>query len=169
MPSVIDTPTFAAAMREKIIRTSSREVLVSRLAGSDQEQDLTVPANCGGLGRIRHFLRTTAVGWPPNPLPIDPACKALGLPRMDQIRAQVFQNGACAWRCWYCYVPFNLLAGDATRGEWVTTDELVARYAAENERPSIIDLSGGSPDLTPEWIPWMMRSLQRAGLSEATY
>jgi uncharacterized Fe-S cluster-containing radical SAM superfamily protein len=110
-----------------------------------------------------------ATDWPPNPLPIDPACKALGLPRTDRIRAQVFQNAACAWRCWYCYVPFNLLAGDPSRGEWVTTDDLVARYTAESERPAIIDLSGGSPDLTPEWIPWMMRSLRRAGLSHDTY
>jgi len=169
MPAIIDTPAFATTMREKIIRPSSGEVLVSRLTGSDQEQDLTVPANCGGLGRVRHFVRTPPTGWPPNPLPIDPACKKLGLPRTDRIEAQVFQNAACAWRCWYCYVPFNLLAGDASRGEWVTTDELAARYAGETERPSIIDLSGGSPDLTPEWIPWMMRSLQHAGLSDVTY
>jgi uncharacterized Fe-S cluster-containing radical SAM superfamily protein len=169
MPATIDTPAFAATMRDKIIRPTSGEVLVSRLAGSDQEQDLTAPANCGGLGRVRHFVRATPPGWPPNPLPIDPACKALGLRRTDRIRAQVFQNAACAWRCWYCYVPFNLLAGDASRGEWITTDELVARYTDENERPSVIDLSGGSPDLTPEWIPWMMRSLQRAGLSGGTY
>lgn len=169
MHSIIDTDTFATKMRGKIIRPASGLVLVSRLVGSDQEEDLTAPVNCGGLGRIRHFMRIVSAGWPPNPLPIDPACKALGLPRADQINAQVFQNAACAWRCWYCYVPFNLLAGDASRGEWVTTDELVARYANEDERASIIDLSGGSPDLTPEWIPWMMRSLQRAGLSESTY
>src|SRR4051812_4111238 len=103
MAATIDTPAFAATMREKIIRPSCGEVLVSRLVGSDQEEDLTVPANCGGLGRIRHFVRTTPAGWPPNPLPIDPACKALGLPRTDRIEAQVFQNAACAWRCWYCY------------------------------------------------------------------
>jgi hypothetical protein len=165
----IETTSFAPVMRERIIRLSSEEILVARLAGSDQEGDLTLPANCGGLGRIRHFARSTAPGWPENPLPIDPASKALGLPRSDKINAQVFQNAACAWRCWYCYVPFNLLSGDASRGEWVTAEKLVRLYAEEETRPSIIDLSGGSPDLTPEWVPWMMRSLERARLSDTTY
>ncbi len=166
---LIDTSSFAATMREKIIRPDSGEILVARLAGSDQEQDLTLPANCGGLGRIRHFFRSTTSGWPENPLPIDPASKALDLPRSDRLRAQVFQNAACAWRCWYCYVPFNLLSGDASRGDWITPERLVELYAKEDDRPSIIDLSGGSPDLTPEWIPWMMRSLERAHLSDTTY
>ena len=142
----IDTPSFAATMREKIIRPSSREILIARLAGSDQEQDLTLPSNCKGLGRIRHFFRSTAPGWPENSLPIDPASKALGFPRSDILRAQVFQNAACAWRCWFCYVPFNLLSGDASRGEWVTPDTLVELYSEEENRPAVINLSGGSPD-----------------------
>ena len=169
MGQPIDTFSFAAVMRDKIIRPDSRKVLVARLTGSDQEQDLTVPANCGGLGRIRHFVRSAAVGWPENPLPIDPASKALGLARSDRLRAQVFQNAACAWRCWYCYVPYNLLSGDASRGEWVTPEGLVQLYETEEDRPAIIDLSGGSPDLTPEWIPWMMRALKEAHLSDTTY
>lgn len=168
MSQAIDTLTFAATMRDRIIRPSSGEILVSRLSGSDQEQDLTSPTNCKGVGRIRHFARASNM-WPANPLPIDPACKALGLPRVDLLEAQVFQNAGCAWRCWYCYVPFNLLAGDTSRGEWIDCDELVARYAAELNPSRIIDLSGGSPDLTPEWIPWMMAALERAGLDASTY
>lgn len=169
MAQAIETSSFAMAMRERIIRPGSREILIAKLAGSDQEQDLTLPANCGGFGRVRHFNRVGSRFWPENPLPIDPASKALGLPRADRIRAQVFQNAACAWRCWYCYVPYNLLSGDASRGRWMTTDDLVKLYASQEDRPAIVDLSGGSPDLTPEWIPWMMRSLQAAGLSQTTY
>ena len=169
MAQIIETSSFAIAMRDKIIRAASREILIAELRGSDQEQDLTVPANCGGVGRIRHFRRATSPGWPQNPLPIDPASRALGLPRTDDLRAQVFQNAACAWRCWYCYVPFSLLSGDAGRGRWMTADALVELYSQENDAPIVIDLSGGSPDLTPEWISWMMRSLQAAGLSEKTY
>jgi uncharacterized Fe-S cluster-containing radical SAM superfamily protein len=169
MVQAIDTVSFAQAMRERIIRPSSREVLIAKLAGSDQEQDLTLPANCEGLGRVRHFNRVGSWGWPENPLPIDPASKALGFPRANRLQAQVFQNAACAWRCWYCYVPYNLLSGDSSRGRWMTTDALVELYAAEPSAPVVIDLSGGSPDLTPEWIPWMMRSLRTAGLSEKTY
>ena len=168
MVQAIDTASFARAMRERIVRPSSKEILISRLAGSDQEQDLTLPTNCQGLGRVHHFHRVRP-GWLENPLPIDPASKALGLSRVDWLQAQVFQNAACAWRCWYCYVPYNLLSGDASKGRWMTTDALVKLYASEPSAPAVIDLSGGSPDLAPEWIPWMMRSLRDMGLSEKTY
>jgi len=39
-------------------------------------------------------------------------------------------------------------------------------YAALPDRPRIIDLSGGSPDLVPEWPIWMLRALRRHGLDD---
>jgi uncharacterized Fe-S cluster-containing radical SAM superfamily protein len=33
----------------------------------------------------------------------------------------------------------------------------------------MIDLSGGQPDLTPEWVPWMMDEISRRGLTERIY
>lgn len=167
--ALIDTETMVPRMRARIIRPASREILVARVGGSAQESDLTSPVNCGGLGRVRHFRRDTAPGWPENFLPIDPAARALGIPPAVMMEAQVFQNAACAWRCWYCFVPFELLGGDERRGEWVTADELVRRYARLEHRPSILDLSGGSPDLTPEWIPWTIEALERAGIADDTY
>ena len=156
-------------MRSRLVRANGRSILLSRLDGSAQEADLTVPPNCCGVGRIRHFRRAAAAGWPENPLPVDPAAKALGLPRTEMMRAQVFQNAACAWRCWYCYVPFELLTGDEARSEWVGAAEMVARYAGEPDPPRILDLSGGSPDLTPEWVLWTMQELRNAGMEFNTY
>ncbi|MBI1198713.1 MAG: hypothetical protein GC203_12695 [Phenylobacterium sp.] len=169
MAKPIDTGAFTAQMRAKIVRPASGEILISRLAGSDQQADLTVPPNCDGLGRVRHFRRATAAGWPQNPLPIDPAARALGGVPGDMVRAQVFQNAACGWRCWYCFVPFAMLNGNAANGVWRTAEQLVSLYATEADRPDVIDLSGGSPDLTPEWIVWMMDALEEAGLAETTY
>jgi uncharacterized Fe-S cluster-containing radical SAM superfamily protein len=168
-PALIDTPTMAARMRARILRPETRELLVARIAGSDQEGDLTVPPNAGGIGRIRHFLRETGADWPPNPLPIDPAAKSLGVPHADIVRAQVFQNAACAWRCWYCYVPFDLLSGSPSKGVWQSADALVDKFAGLADRPRILDLSGGSPDLTPEWIVWTMDALERASLADSVY
>jgi uncharacterized Fe-S cluster-containing radical SAM superfamily protein len=160
---------MAARMRERIIRPQAGELLISRLDGSAQEGDLTSPVNCGGLGRVRHFRRATARGWPANFLPIDPAAEALGLAPTMMMEAEVFQNAACAWRCWYCFVPFDLLGGDERRSEWITAGELVRRYATLDDRPPILDLSGGSPDLTPEWIPWTIEALEREGIADTTY
>lgn len=167
--ATIQTEDMANRMRTRIIRPATREILITRLEGSAQEGDLTSPVNCGGLGRIRHFRRATPPGWPDNFLPIDPAAVALGTSRADLVEAEVFQNAACAWRCWYCYVPFNLLGGDERRAEWTTPDEMVRRYAALDTRPRILDLSGGSPDLTPEWIPWTIEALDGAGIADATF
>lgn len=165
----IDTPAQVARMRERIVRSATREVLVTKLSGSSQEADLQSPVNCGGLGRIRHFRRTTAAGWPENFLPIVPAAKALGLEPPTEMEAQVFQNAACAWRCWYCYVPFELLGGDERKAEWITADRLVQRYADLKDRPPILDLSGGSPDLVPEWPVWTAEALLRRGLENDVY
>ena len=168
-PKTIATARTSERLRERSVNVDARKLLVSRLDGSDQEDDLAVPPNCKGYGRIRHFRLRTSPGWPPNPLPIVPACKALGIAPPPMMEAQVFQNAACAWRCWYCFVPYNLLSADPKRSTWLSAEELVALYHAEEHRPLIIDLSGGSPDLVPEWVPWMMQALNAAGLDCATY
>ncbi len=165
---LIATDSWSPKLRDRGIKREEQLVLVTNLRGSDQETDLTEPPNCNGLGRLRHFKRKPKTLWE-NPLPIDPASKALGLGSDDQIVAQVFQNAVCNWRCWYCYVDFKLLSGDQRYSEWVTTDELVSLYSKTEPRAKIIDLSGGQPDLTPEWIPWMMSSLENAGYSGTTY
>ena len=166
----IDTARFSAQLRARIVDPPRERLLVSRIAGSDQAPDLTLPTNCAGFGRIRHFRQATRPPWPPNPLPIVPACRALGVYDIPEVMAaQVFQNAACNWRCWYCYVPFNLLNADEKRSRWFHPAELVALYAAEADRPLVLDLSGGSPDLVPEWVPWTMEALADAGLASRTY
>jgi organic radical activating enzyme len=166
---MIDTDGFSTNLRAKAIDLPRRRLLMTRFSGSRQEADLTVPANCRGLGRIRHFQRATAPSWPMNSLPIDPASHALGLDSGSTLRAQVFQNAVCNWRCWYCFVDFELLSGDETRSQWVTADELVDLYLSEPDPPRVIDLTGGQPDLTPEWVPWMMAALERRGLRDSVY
>ncbi len=163
--TAIDTDAYSAQLRAKAVDLSVQALLISDLRGTAQENDLSEPVNCGGYGRIRHFSSAASPGWPPNPLPILPAAAALGIPPGDQMRAQVFQNAVCNWRCWYCYVPFSLLSGNEKKAQWFAAAELVDRYLAEPERPGILDLSGGQPDLVPEWVAWTLQALdeRRAG------
>jgi uncharacterized Fe-S cluster-containing radical SAM superfamily protein len=167
--TVIDTDRFSEKLRLKAVDLGSQRLLVTRFYGSQQEHDLTEPPNCQGHGRIRHFRRTTSPGWPPNPLPIDPASRALGLLPTDELRTQVFQNAACNWRCWYCFVDFELLSADPRRAAWLSAGELMELYLAEPNRPPVIDLTGGQPDLVPEWVPWMMRELRLRGLEREIF
>jgi uncharacterized Fe-S cluster-containing radical SAM superfamily protein len=166
---VINTERLSAGYRARAIDVKARKLLITRFAGSEQESDLTEPTNCRGLGRVRHFRRGSMHDWPSNPLPLDPACRALGLPRVEMLRAQVFQNAVCNWRCWYCFVDFNLLAADLKHSDWATADELVTLYLDQQDPPQIIDLTGGQPDLTPEWVPWMMDALEQRGLADSVF
>ena len=164
----INTEALSKRYRDAAINTATQAVLLTDFRGTQQEDDLSEPPNCDGVGRIRHFRRKQE-NWVPDPLPIDPACHSLGVTPTDVLRAQVFQNAVCNWRCWYCFVPFNLLSANTKHARWVTLGELIALYQAENDPPRVIDLTGGQPDLTPEWVPWMMHALRNAGLDETTY
>jgi uncharacterized Fe-S cluster-containing radical SAM superfamily protein len=83
--------------------------------------------------------------------------------------AQVFQSASCNWRCWYCFVPFNLLSANEHHAGWLTAGDMVDLYLAEPNRPRVIDCSGGQPDLVPEWVPWMMGALRERGLADSVY
>ena len=165
----INTDRLANKLRSAGFDSDKKALLITNFSGTVQEKDLTEPPNCNGLGRIRHFRRRGTAGWPENPLPIDPACKALGLPRMDMLRAQVFQNAICSWRCWYCFVPFELLRANREHAEWLSPERMIDLYIAQEQRPYVIDLTGGQPDLVPEWVVWMMEGLQRRGLEDEVF
>lgn len=165
----IDTEKFSAVLRRRGIDLESRRILITRYEGSEQAEDLTIPPNCQGWGRIHHFRRSTDRDWPPNPLPIEPARRWLGLPASDVIKVQVFQNAICSWRCWYCFVDFDLLSANPKHSGLKTVDELIELYMLEPDRPPIIDLSGGQPDLVPEWTLWFADVLARRGLTEHVY
>ncbi len=166
----INTEALSTRYRAASVDLSSKRLLITNFRNTEQEKDLSEPPNCGGIGRIRHFRRNFGgSGWPPNPLPIDPACKVLGLPSIDMIRAQVFQNAACNWRCWYCYVPFELLNANPDYSDWLSPVTLIDRYLDQPDPPPIIDLTGGQPDLVPEWVPWMMAELRNRGLEHQVY
>jgi uncharacterized Fe-S cluster-containing radical SAM superfamily protein len=165
----IDTESWSERYRKAGIHLQDRQLLVTNFHGTEQEKDLSEPPNCGGFGRVRHFRAGDDEKWIHNPLPIEPARRAMSLPDSSGISAQVFQNAICNWRCWYCFVPFSLLNANPRHSAWLSPKQLVELYLAEPDPPPMIDLSGGQPDLTPEWIPWMIEELNRHGLSERVY
>lgn len=166
---VINTEALSARYREASVDLHNKRLLITNFYNTQQENDLTEPPNCKGFGRVRHFRRSSNNDWPSNPLPIDPACRALGLQATNMIRAQVFQSAACNWRCWYCFVPFELLSANRKYSEWMSPSQLIDLYLDQPDPPSMIDLTGGQPDLVPEWVPWMMAELKERGLEHQVY
>lgn len=167
--ATIDTKLWSTRLRERVVLLEEQKVLIARLAGSEQEKDLTKPVNCGGYGRIHHFRMQSTSRWSINPLPNLPAARAFGQESELILRVQVFQNAACNWRCWYCFVDFPLLSANPNRASYFTSDELLGMYLQEEDRPKVIDLSGGQPDLSPEWVLWMMESIEKRGLTKEIF
>jgi uncharacterized Fe-S cluster-containing radical SAM superfamily protein len=165
----LQTQELGARYRGQAVNLAERRVLITNFHGTEQEQDLSERPNCNGFGRVRHFRRRRAEQWVEDPLPIDPAAKALGLQSDQQLRAQVFQNAVCNWRCWYCFVPFTLLDANKHRSKMMAAAELVELWLQEPNRPQTIDLTGGQPELVPEWVLWMMVELRERKLEGAVY
>lgn len=169
MSATIDTDAFSLKLRNKAIDLDKKAILMTNFNGSEQSEDLSTPPNCNGFGRIRHFILQSSSNWPINPLPIIPAMQSLGKFHTDRVEAQVFQNAVCNWRCWYCYVDFKLLSANPKYSAFLTAETLIDYYLSESNRPSIIDLSGGQPDLVPEWVLWTMDVLKAKELHEDVF
>lgn len=160
---------YFVACRDKVFSEKTRKYLISRIQESSQSRDLTVPPNCDGFGRIHHFIRKNSANWISDPLPIDPACKSLGLPYRDIVETQVFQIAVCNVKCWYCFVSESLKCADEKNAKWYSAEELLQLYLKEQNQALIIDLSGGNPELVPEWTLDMMRAIEKMGLKDKVY
>ena len=165
----IDTDSFSEHLRNKVIDFSQKKILIAELTGSNQEKDISTPVNCNGYGRIRHFCYSQYNDWSQNPLPIVPALTALRRPFSDVVRTQVFQLSACNWRCWYCFVDNDRLSANMNVSKYFTPEELIDLYLEQENPPDVIDLSGGQPDLAPEWILWTMEALEKRNLRNKVF
>lgn len=154
--------------RESIYDPKTSKFLLSKIAESEQEKDLSVPPNCRGFGRIRHFRRKLDTDWF-DPLPMDPMSQSLNIPYVDLVEAQVFQIASCNLRCWYCFVPDNLKRGEQIKSSFFTAEEMIDLFVNENHNVRLIDLSGGNPELAPEWTVDTMKALVKRGLMEHVY
>lgn len=66
-------------------------------------------------------------------------------------------------------MPFNLLAANRKYADYLSPARLIDLYLKQPNPPLVIDLTGGQPDLVPEWLPWMMAELRTRGLERAVY
>lgn len=157
----INTIKYSNYLRRKGLNKEKNQFLITNFIDTLQYNDLTKKPNCSGFGRIHHFRRKAFSDWPMNPLPIDPACAALNLPKVDVLEVQLFQIAICSWRCWYCFVDNKLLCGDTRYSKYLSIEELIELYNAEANPPCVIDLSGGQPDLVPEWTYHFVKALEQ--------
>ena len=165
----LDSRKLAERLRGKSLDRQTKTIRMTRFPGSDQATDFSLPPNCGGFGRIHHFRLEPDPNWVTNPLLTLPACKYLGLPVTDVLLAQVFQLAACDFRCWYCFVDFSLLSADPKHSEMVTPKQLLQTMLDEKVNSQVIDLSGGQPELVPEYVLWFLKARKELGLEQSHF
>ena len=146
-----------------------KQFYLAKIEGSEQEFDLTLPANCNGFGRVRHFRRNQYEDWIQDPLPIDPAIKYLKWGNEEMLQAQCFQIAQCNLNCWYCFVPQSMKKGRSTCGAWLSADQMVSEVLKANDSPRVIALSGGNPELVPTWPLEIMKSVEKAKVIDKYY
>ena len=166
---MLDIKKLSQKLRSLGISREDHEILLANFGNTEQGRDFKLPANCRGFGRIHHFRRLQGEGWPLDPLPIDPALRALGFPDADEISAEVFQSAICNLRCWYCYVDRRLITANPECSSLLSVQEMLDLYLSEENRPPMIDLSGGQPDLVPEWILWFADIIHSRRLDKEIY
>jgi hypothetical protein len=142
----------------KVIKLDEKKILISKISFSKQENDLTLPPNCGGYGRIRHFRISRNDNWLSDTLPNVPYATRMNKNVEEVLQTQLFQISACDFRCWFCFVDENLLSAKEEVAKYFTVDELFDLYLKETIQPKVIDLSGGQPNLAPEWY-WTIQKV----------
>ena len=105
-----------------------------------------------------------------NPLPIDPACKALGSnpwkpPSGPGISTTRYATGVAGTVTYHSdsFQPIIVKPrGSQHQKCWTSIWN-------SRTRPPVIDLTGGQPDLTPEWVPWILQEVRSRNLENKIY
>lgn len=151
---------ISEVLRNKVVDLKNKKILVSNLLASNQSNDLTMPPNCNGFGRIRHFRMHKSDRWLTDPLPNIPYATRMNIPVEETLQTQLFQISACNFRCWFCFVDDALLSANEAHSKFLSIEELFELYLAEPIQPKLIVLSGGHPYLAPEWLLWTIQKIQ---------
>lgn len=163
-----DSIQLANLYRERIIRPQTREVFLSKIPQADVEGSTHAYINCDGYGMVRRST-TQRSDWPdidilPNLVP-----QKLGITREEAETTQIFRLGACNFRCWYCFVDFRYLKANPEHGDLTSVEKMIDLYQTQEHPPKIIYLTGGQPDLAPEWTLWMMEELEKRDLDDKVF
>ena len=138
--------------------------------GVSNEDKTRLGVNCNGYGRIRVFQRSKESDWVNNPLPFNPYANSMGKGVMDELPVQVFQVAKCNLNCWWCFIPDEFKTIKNNHNKWFSVEELLELYLRDGKQyASIIDLSGGNPELVPEFVLQFMLGIEKLNLKNDIY
>lgn len=148
---------------------NGHEFLITEV-GTSSEDKIRLGVNCDGYGRIRLFKRYKDIDWVSNPLPFNPYANAMGEDIVDELPVQVFQVAKCNMNCWWCFIPDEYKKLNNHHNKWFSVADLLELYIRDGKRYSkIIDLSGGNPELVPEFVLQFMMEIEKRNFNDEIY
>ena len=163
-----DSVALGESFRERIIRPESREIFISKIPQEELVDSTHAYINCDGFGIVRRAV-TQRPDWPDIDILPELVPAKLGISEEDASLTQIFRVGACNFRCWYCFVDFRYLMADSSRGDFKSPSDLIDLYEQEEVQAPTFYLTGGQPDLVPEWTLWMMDELEKRGMDKTHF
>lgn len=148
---------------------NGNEFLITEV-GTSMEEKAKLGVNCDGFGRKRIFKRNKYSDWVDNPLPFAPYSIVMGEKSVDELAVQVFQIAKCNLNCWWCFLPDDYKNCNINHTKWFTVEDLLELFIRDTKGTvKVIDISGGNPELVPEFTLRFMSGLEKYGLAEKIY
>ena len=148
---------------------NGNEFLITEV-GTSMKEKTKLRVNCDGFGRIRIFKRKKYQDWVANPLPFEPYSIAMGKNSVNELAVQVFQIAKCNLNCWWCFIPDEYKNCNINHTKWFAVNDLLELFIRDTMGTvNVIDISGGNPELVPEFTLQFMLGLEKYGLTEKIY
>lgn len=150
--------------RDKFYRENERAVLFANILETKEAEDFYHCVNHDGFGRIREFTKFS-MHIETELIKHRKFIRINGEGRWsEQYLSQVFQIGVCPLRCRYCFVDRQNLDGTNKNSVFLQPEDIIGMFLETWPDIRNLDLSGGSPDLFPEFLFGLLHEIERVGL-----
>ena len=143
--------------------------LMNKILTNTEKEKRKLNVNCDEFGMIRIFQRNKFNDWNADPIPMDIISSKMKTKKLDKIPVQMFEVAKCNLHCWWCYLPKQLRNITEEYTKWFSVSELFNLFERENNDVKVIYLSGGNPELVPEFVYSFMKELDKRKRSQEIF
>ena len=142
---------------------------MNKIVTNSEKEKRKLNVNCDEFGMIRIFQRNKFNDWNADPIPMDIISSKMQIKKLDNIPVQMFEVAKCNLHCWWCYLPKQLKNITEEYTKWFSVSELFNLFERENNDVKVIYLSGGNPELVPEFVYSFMKELDKRKRSQEIF
>ena len=158
---------YNSICRNEILKKN--KFLMSKIITNSDKEKRRLNVNCNEFGRIRIFQRKKFSDWNEDPIPMDIISNKMKIGKLNEIPVQMFEVAKCNLHCWWCYLPKQLRNITEEYTKWFSISELFDLFEGEHNNVKVLYLSGGNPELVPEFVYGFMKELDKREKSQEIF